>query len=214
MDFSRITHGPLLDALASAQRVDLSPTARSGLLAFAELVHRWGARTDLVSARDPKSLIELLVLDALVLARPEVVAGGRLVDVGAGAGAPSIPLALLRPDLDLTLVEPRRRRVAFLRTAIGSLGLASRVRAIEGRIDLARPAVVGGPFDAALSRATFAPDVWVGVGLALAPRVLVLTAASEPPAPPPGAQRLRSVDYTVPSTAAPRAVTVFLRSEP
>ena len=40
------------------------------------------------------------------------------IDVGSGAGAPALPFALLRPDVSLTLVEPLRKRIAFLRTAM------------------------------------------------------------------------------------------------
>ncbi|MFW6023864.1 MAG: 16S rRNA (guanine(527)-N(7))-methyltransferase RsmG, partial [Myxococcota bacterium] len=123
---------------------------------FAELVTSWRARTDLTAARDAEAIEEVLFLDARVLADPGLVPeGARLVDVGAGAGAPSIPLALLRPDVDVTLVEPRRRRVAFLRTAVGSLGLERRARVVEARVGGDAPRVLGMPFELALSRATF-----------------------------------------------------------
>lgn len=177
---------------------------------FAELVTSWRARTDLTSARDAEALEEVLFLDARVLADPGLVPeGARLVDVGAGAGAPSIPLALLRPDVDVTLVEPRRRRVAFLRTAVGSLGLERRARVVEARVDGAAPRVAGMPFEVALSRATFPPERWLAVGGALAPRVLVMTAASEPPAAPAGWSIEARRDYRVPRTGAPRAVTLY-----
>lgn len=177
---------------------------------FTALVRQWNARTDLTSASDERSLDEVLFGDARVLADRALVAeGARLVDVGAGAGAPSIPLALLRPDVDVTLVEPRRKRVAFLRTAIGTLSLERRARVVEARIDPERPSVPGAPFDVALSRATFPPDRWLEVGGRLAPRVLVLTATSEPPGAPAGWQVRAHRDYGVPSTGAPRAVTLY-----
>lgn len=58
--------------------------------------------------------------------------GARLADVGSGAGLPGIPLALARPDLDLTLVEPSQRRCAFLREALERLDLHT-VRVVRGR---------------------------------------------------------------------------------
>ncbi|MFW6050560.1 MAG: 16S rRNA (guanine(527)-N(7))-methyltransferase RsmG [Myxococcota bacterium] len=193
----------------------MSADPDAALARFADLVVRWGARTDLTSAQASTAPEEVLLLDARVLADPAlVVEGARLVDVGAGAGAPAIPLAILRPDLEATLVEPRRRRVAFLRTAIGALALERRVRVVEGKVDPAQPAVPGMPFDVALSRATFAPERWLAVGGALAPRVLVMTAASEPPAPPAGWERVARRDYRVPSTGAPRAVSLYRARAP
>ena len=63
--------------------------------------------------------------------------GSTVVDVGSGAGLPGIPLALARPDLDVTLLEPLQRRAAFLKLACGELQLENvrvvRVRAEETR---------------------------------------------------------------------------------
>ncbi|HEY6425532.1 MAG TPA: 16S rRNA (guanine(527)-N(7))-methyltransferase RsmG [Pseudonocardiaceae bacterium] len=59
--------------------------------------------------------------------------GARVLDVGSGAGLPGIPLALARPDLAITLLEPMERRVAWLREVIGQLGLPVSVH--RGRAD-------------------------------------------------------------------------------
>ncbi len=170
---------------------------------FAELVSTFGQRTDLVSARTVAALFEVLFVDALILAREDVIAlHETVVDVGAGAGAPAIPLALLREDLSVTLVEPRRKRVAFMRSAVGSLGLAPRVKIIEGRDDAVSSA--GHPsFSVAFSRATFSPEAWREIGAACGQRVITLS-ADEPPA---GASH--RVNYQTPSTRAPRVLAVF-----
>jgi 16S rRNA (guanine527-N7)-methyltransferase len=196
-----------LTALAAAVGATVDAPSQAALGAFADAVGAWGARTDLTSARGPEALAEVLFLDALVLADPSLVPEGvRVVDVGAGAGAPALPLALLRPDLDVTLVEPRRRRVAFLRTAIGQLGLQARARVVEARVDPARPALAGVPYDLAVSRATFAPERWLPLGAALAARVAVLTAG--PLGPMEGFEPTAHRAYRVPSTGAPRSITV------
>lgn len=183
--------------------------ALDGLAAFAELVCTWNARMNLTAARTPEALAEVLCADALVLSDPEFVARDvRVVDVGSGAGAPAVPLLVLRPDLRATLVEPLRKRVTFLHTAVGALDLASRARVLESRIDPAAPSVEGGPFDVAISRATFAPGEWLAIGARLARRVLVLLAQDAPPAAPPGLAVERSTDYRLPS-GAPRRVAVF-----
>lgn len=59
--------------------------------------------------------------------------GARVVDVGSGAGLPGLPMAIRRPDLAVTLVEPLLRRCEFLTSAVESLGLGSSVRVVRGR---------------------------------------------------------------------------------
>jgi 16S rRNA (guanine527-N7)-methyltransferase len=58
-----------------------------------------------------------------------------VVDVGSGAGLPGIPVAVLRPDLRVTLLEPLLRRVSFLHEVVDALGLADRVTVVRGRAE-------------------------------------------------------------------------------
>jgi 16S rRNA (guanine527-N7)-methyltransferase len=60
---------------------------------------------------------------------------GRVVDVGSGAGLPGLVIAIRRPDLQVDLVEPMQRRVAFLVDAVAELGLAAQVRVLRGRAE-------------------------------------------------------------------------------
>ena len=61
--------------------------------------------------------------------------GERVLDVGSGAGLPGIPLALLRPDLQLTLIEPLLRRSTFLTQTVDELGLGPRVQVVRSRAE-------------------------------------------------------------------------------
>lgn len=179
--FDRDADAHHLDALraslSSHLSSELSMDTRGALLHFASLVSTWGARTDLVAARSPAALLEILCLDAFIVAEG-IPREQTLIDVGAGAGAPSLPLALLRPDLHLTLLEPRRKRVAFMRTAVGGLGLSERVVVREGRLEDLKEE----RFDVALSRATFEPAEWLDRAAPLAGIVAVLLGTAEPPA--------------------------------
>lgn len=199
------------DVLRDAKWLDaLEPdlaSSRDELLRFAALVSFWGKKTDLVAAKTPRDLVDVLFADALAL-RGLVANGARVLDVGAGAGAPAIPLALLRPDLRLRLLEPRRRRVAFMRTAVGQLGLGSRVEVIEGRLE---PGATSPSADVALSRATFRPSEWLGYASGLAPRVLVLLAREEPPQRT-GWNEVQSTEYRIESTGAPRKIVAYERA--
>ena len=101
------------------------------------------------------------VVDAFAMARL-VPPGSSVVDVGAGGGLPGVVFAILRPDAQLTMVEPRAKRVAFLRTAVRESRLES-TAVFHGRADALDP----GGFDVAASRATFPPGEWLGVGQSL-----------------------------------------------
>ena len=193
-----------LDALLERE---VSEPARAALLRFTALVRQWSRKTDLVRVRSASTLAELLFLDALQLASlvPE---DASVIDVGAGAGAPALPLAVLRPDLRLALLEPRRRRVMFMRLAAGSLGVADRVDVREGRLEEPpSPATTG--FDFAYSRATFAPPEWLRRGRALAQEVGVLLAREEPPSQP-GLRVGQDHAYAVPSSGAPRRIVTYI----
>lgn len=194
-----------LDRLAEVLACTLSERVRGELLQFAELVALWNARMDLTAAKGDAQLAEVLFADALVLARSELIPDkAQVLDVGSGAGAPAIPLAILRPDLHITLLEPLRKRTAFMRTACGSIGnLAARTRVLDGKVNVDRPEVAGAPFDVALARATFAPDVWLGVGRSLARRVLVLHTGSE------DKDAVAHARYVLPRTHAARVIDAY-----
>ena len=102
-----------------------------------------------------------MVADAIVLASvlPREV---KTVDVGSGAGAPGVPLAILRPDLKMTLCEPLQKRTAFLRTVLGTLR-RNDVTLVVGKGEALPPA----SFEVALSRATLAPPAWLALGVSL-----------------------------------------------
>ena len=195
--------------LAQALGSTVTPEALSALGRYAELVSTWNARLDLTAAREPRALTEVLFADSLVMADTRFVPdGAMLLDVGSGAGAPAVGLALLRPDVRLVMIEPLQKRVAFLRTVIGTLDLAPRVRVEQARVDPDRP--TGPPCDLSAARATLAPEIWLRVGLALAPATLLFATDSLPA--DPAARLAHQRAYALPSTSAPRILARFERS--
>lgn len=176
------------------------------LAALLDLVASWNARVDLTAARDARELVDLYLADAVVLAARG--AGGRWIDVGSGGGAPGVVLGVLRPDIALTLVEPRQKRAAFLRTALGTLGLTT-ASIVTGRSET----LPAGMADVAVSRATFAPAEWAQEGGRLArSAVWVLLARGETPAVEGfGARQI--VDYAWPAARAPRRAVELARGE-
>jgi 16S rRNA (guanine(527)-N(7))-methyltransferase RsmG len=97
---------------------------RERLEAFSDLLRAQANRLGLVSPGDVRFLEERHVLDSLRAAGCLTdLQVRRAVDVGSGAGLPGIPLAIVLPEVDVILLEPKRRRVAFLELVIERLGL-------------------------------------------------------------------------------------------
>jgi 16S rRNA (guanine527-N7)-methyltransferase len=149
----------LLNDLALRLKVALEPGARNAILHFFRVLLMWNKRINLTGAGDLRQLIGEHLVDSLALARL-VPRGATLVDVGSGGGLPALPFSLLRMDCMVTLVEPRGKRIAFLRTAVRELALPN-VAIVHGSDD----DVVGRQtFSAASSRATFEPSEWLPRG--------------------------------------------------
>jgi len=154
------------------------------LRSWLELVKNWNRKIDLTAAKTDVDLADLGVIDAVQIAGRIARDGGGVVDVGSGFGAPGVAVAILRPDLEVKLVEPLHKRAAFLRTVIGTLGLTARVEVLENRGETLVDA--GMRFDAAISRATLSPTAWLALGDLLAPSgyvVVLLARESEPEHP-------------------------------
>jgi 16S rRNA (guanine527-N7)-methyltransferase len=202
-----------IERIAAALAVELSADARQALLAYVQLIASWNQRTNLTAARGEPALCEVLLVDAIVVARGDLIErDASLLDVGTGAGAPVMPLLLLRPDLRATCVEPLHKRAALLRTAGVRLGLHARMQVSEQVIDPAAP-VFSGSFSLALSRATFEPPIWLQVGLGLAPSVLVFLAGDAQPPVAPAAACARTEVYSLPLSGARRCVARYERRE-
>ena len=93
-------------------------------------VLKWGKVHNLTGHRDLDSAWEDLILDGLALA--PMVKGPLVLDIGSGAGFPGLPLALARPELKITLLEPRAKRVSFQKHMVRRLGLEEGVRPVMG----------------------------------------------------------------------------------
>ncbi|HMJ16230.1 MAG TPA: RsmG family class I SAM-dependent methyltransferase [Polyangiaceae bacterium] len=194
--------------LSELGRDEVGTAAVERLCALLDLVVTWNARMDLTAARSADELVELFLADAAVIAQARstsLVLDETWIDVGSGAGAPALPLAILLPHLDLTLIEPRQRRVAFLRSAIGQLQCA-RVRVERARSE----DLEGRNHAVAVSRATLPPELWLAEGARLAQRaVWVLIAKADAPHLPDW-QVVEERRYRWPFSGAERRALCFM----
>ncbi len=152
-----VKHGEA-DECADAPKVPAPPPAAADVfgarLALAERYARIlagaGVERGLVGPREVPRLWERHLLNSAVIGEL-LDEGERVVDIGSGAGLPGIPLALARPDLDVTLLEPMLRRSEFLNEVVAELGLA--VEVVRGRAEEAAVRERLGKRDVAASRA-------------------------------------------------------------
>jgi len=111
---------PASEHRAPLAALGLADPALGRLCAYLDTLAAWSRRVNLTGAATPAERVRVLVAD--VAAAAPLPAPGRLVDVGSGNGSPGLVLALLRDDLQVTLLEPRARRWAFLREAVRAAG--------------------------------------------------------------------------------------------
>lgn len=208
---------PLIARVARELAAPLEPDAVERLAAWLDLLAVWNAKVDLTAARGTDELVDLMIADALVLARLEQP-GARVVDVGSGAGGPGLALALVRPDLAVTLVEPLQKRVAFLRTVAGHVlpvagatGSLQVLRARGEELLVARAhGTTGSEFASAMARATLAPSAWLELGARLAPHgVVSVLLAREAPPELIGWRQVHDESYQWPLTGAERRIVRY-----
>ena len=103
--------------------------------AYIEHVSHWNSIINLVSTRDVDKLLTDLIRQSLApLAHLSVPDGAKVLDIGSGAGIPALPIKFARQDLQVILLEPRRKKSLFLRRVVEELGLSA-VEVICDRIE-------------------------------------------------------------------------------
>jgi 16S rRNA (guanine527-N7)-methyltransferase len=131
-----------------AMGIALDAAAQAKLVAYLRLIEKWNKVHNLTAVREPGQMVVLHLLDSLSVL-PHVVAAKKLLDVGAGAGLPGIPLAIARPDLSVTLLDASHKKATFLRQARAELALPNVEVACE-RVEKWHPDT---SFDIVVSRA-------------------------------------------------------------
>ena len=142
---------------------------------YMKLLSKWQKIQRLVGSTTVEWMIENIILDSLAFLELIPSDARRVADVGSGAGLPGLPIAIVRPDLEMSLVEIRRRRVSFLSTAVRELGLAH-VEVLAARVeDLAGTHC--DRFDAVVMRCVGTPASILSPALAILRRggVIVMT---------------------------------------
>jgi 16S rRNA (guanine527-N7)-methyltransferase len=125
----------LTEAARSVLGLTLTARQLAALRWYADELVRWNARFNLTAITDPAEIEAKHFLDSLTCLRVmKAGLGGRVVDVGTGAGFPGIPLKIVASGLTLTLVEATGKKLDFCRHVVEGLGL-ERVELVQGRAE-------------------------------------------------------------------------------
>lgn len=201
-----------LDEVAVAIRVvtgrAVSALAAQQFRQYLDLFLRWNRTHRMTALDSPAAVVRGLFVDSLLffpLLPPRPLS---ILDIGAGAGIPGIPLRLADPQISLTLVESKQKRVSFLLTARRELNLEN-VVVMEGRAEglLDQEQRLAAAFDVAVARAVGPTEALLPIALRyLKPGGLFIVSA---PPSPTGQAPLEVVRVPIPGSRATRA---FLRA--
>lgn len=116
----------LLTQGAREMGIELSDNQVEQFSTFARLLVEWNDKFNLTSITDPAGIVVKHYLDSLTcLVATEFPKEALVADVGTGAGFPGVPLAIVRPDLRLTLIEATKKKLAFLEKVVAELSSRS-----------------------------------------------------------------------------------------
>src|SRR5665213_2921666 len=96
----------------------VAPTLYPQLSKYLDLLLKWNARTNLTAIRDPEEIVRRHFGESLFAARHLDPKTATLLDLGSGAGFPGLPIALLCPEIQVTLAESQNKKASFLREAV------------------------------------------------------------------------------------------------
>ena len=104
--------------------IDLSEKQMNQIQLYCNILLEWNKRINLTSIIDEKEIIIKHIIDSLSVWNDNMYSkGGKMIDVGTGAGFPGIPLKIFCPELQVTLLDSLGKRVRFLQEVVGTLGL-------------------------------------------------------------------------------------------
>lgn len=208
---------PLLARGLASLQLAIGRDAQDDLLAYADELLKWNEKVSLTAITQTAEVVDKHLLDSLAVL-PEIQGATHLLDLGAGAGLPGIPLAIALPGLRATLVDAVAKKVAFMKSGAVKGRVADRVKALHVRAE-GHPAQEGLPIvDLVISRAFMDVGPFLLLARAyLAPDGRVVTMLGQTPsaealehlAQAAGLSLHSRRTFQLPVSGDPRGVAVF-----
>ena len=105
-------------------RIELNDEQISAVRQYLSVLLKWNDKINLTSIRDPLEILYRHFCESMFAASAVPIEGGRLADVGSGGGFPGLPLKIVRPELEVLLVESNIKKSTFLAEVARELGLS------------------------------------------------------------------------------------------
>lgn len=140
--------GQKLEQCLKQLNLPASDKQKKQLIKLVELLNKWNKAYNLTSVRDPMEMMVRHIADSIALVA-QLPAQKNYIDVGTGPGLPGLPLAIMMPDSQFTLLDSLGKRIRFIKQSVFELGLEN-VNAIQSRAEEYQD---HNGFDGVLSRA-------------------------------------------------------------
>lgn len=147
-NFDRTALSAVLGEGIAAMHLDVTPAQQDKLMDYLAMMFKWNAVYNLTSLRDPMQMVTHHLLDSLA-AVPAFAGARNVLDVGSGGGLPGIVLAIVRPDMNVSMIDTVHKKTAFLTQVKAQLSLAN-VTVYTARVEQLQ---VSDKFDVITSRA-------------------------------------------------------------
>jgi 16S rRNA (guanine527-N7)-methyltransferase len=147
-NFDRKALAQVLGEGIAEMQLEVSPAQQEQLMDYLGLMFKWNSVYNLTSLRDPMQMVTHHLLDSLA-AVPAFAGARNVLDVGSGGGLPGIVLAIVRPDMKVSMIDTVHKKTAFLTQVKAELGLAN-VTVYTARVEQLQ---VSEKFDVITSRA-------------------------------------------------------------
>lgn len=121
-----------LERLLKSAEIELTDGQKQQLLAYVGLLHKWNKAYNLTSVRDPEQMLIRHIMDSIVV--NPYLKGEKFIDVGTGPGLPGIPLAIVRPEAQFTLLDSLGKRIRFIRQVLHEVGITN-VNPVQSRVE-------------------------------------------------------------------------------
>ncbi len=190
-------------------RIECTADQCAALEAYVALLVKWNRVINLTAVRDPQEMVRRHILDSLAV--HDYVDSNTLIDVGAGAGLPGIPLAILKPHMNVTLIDKVAKKTRFIQQAATELNLPN-VTALHSRVE-----EVEKQAELVIARAFAAPEKFADLSRhLLVPGGRLLAMVGQMPDADdlekiPGFLLIKTAKLTIPDETAARNIVILQR---